>query len=124
VPEEMNGSLVSDTSYAVFDLISGNDLRDMAYLWAVLRSHELRADMQSLSPGSGRYTTYWPEVGRICLPWLEESKRREIGAALLVAWEKERQAPRDLQAALSQLDSLEVESDASRMRWKVSKAPT
>jgi hypothetical protein len=124
VPEEMDGGLVSDTSYTVFDLLDAGGVEDMAYLWAVLRSHELRADMQSLSPGSGRYTTYWPEVGRICLPWLEETQRREVGRALLITWEKEKQVPRDLANALSKLDQLEVESDASKMRWKVSKAPT
>jgi type I restriction enzyme M protein len=124
VPEEMDGGLVSDTSYAVFDWLGKGTPLDMAYLWAILRSYELRADMQSLSPGSGRYTTYWPEVGEICLPWFDEPRRREIGAALLQAWEKEKQAPRDLQAALAKLDPLEVESDSSKMRWKVSKAPT
>ena len=124
VPEEMDGGLVSDTSYTVFDLLDEGDPEDMAYLWAVLRSHELRADMQSLSPGSGRYTTYWPEVGRICLPWLDKPKREEIGRALLMTWEKEKQVPRDLASALSKLDPLEVESSASKMRWRVSKAPT
>jgi type I restriction enzyme M protein len=124
VPEELDGGLVSDTSYTVFDLLDGGTPEDMAYLWAVLRSHELRADMQSLSPGSGRYTTYWPEVGSICLPWLDEAKRRDVGAALIRTWEKERQVPKDLQTAMSKLDALEVESESSKMRWKVSKAPT
>jgi type I restriction enzyme M protein len=124
VPPEMDGGLVSDTSYAVFDWLHAGTPEDMAYLWAILRSHELRADMQSLSPGSGRYTTYWPEVGKICLPWLGESKRKDIGSALLRTWEKEKQVPVDLKNALSKLSLLEVESEASRMRWKVSKAPT
>jgi hypothetical protein len=124
VPEELDGSLVSDTSYTVFDWLNGGSPEDMAYLWAVLRSHELRADMQSLSPGSGRYTTYWPEVGKICLPWLDAPKRKEIGAALIEMWEKAKQVPKDLQSALSKLDSLGVESEDSKMRWKVSKAPT
>ncbi|MFY9559764.1 MAG: N-6 DNA methylase [Terriglobales bacterium] len=124
VPEEMDGGLVSDTSYTVFELLNAGTSEDMAYLWAILRSYELRADMQSLSPGSGRYTTYWPEVGKICLPWLDEPSRREIGAALIETWEKEKQVPKDLQTALSKLDSLEVESESSKMRWKVSKAPT
>ena len=106
VPQEMDGGLVSDTSYTVFDWLKGGSPEDMAYLWAVLRSHELRADMQSLSPGSGRYTTYWPEVGKILLPWLDEPKRRDIGRALLTTWEKEKQVPKDLAAALSKLDPL------------------
>jgi len=124
VPEEFDGGLVSDTSYTVFDWLGSGTAEDMAYLWAVLRSHELRADMQSLSPGSGRYTTYWPEVGSICVTWLGEAKRRAVGAALIRTWEKERQVPKDLQMAMSRLDALEVESESSKMRWKVSKAPT
>jgi len=79
VPEEYDGGLVSDTSYSVFDWLDSGTPEDMAYLWAILRSHELRADMQSLSPGSRNYTTYWPEVGSICLPWLDEAKRQDVG---------------------------------------------
>jgi hypothetical protein len=124
VPEELDGGLVSDTSYTVFDLLNSGTPSDMAYLWAVLRSYELRADMQSLSPGSGRYTTYWPEVGEIYVPWLGADKRKEIGDELIQTWEKEKQVPIDLQAALSKLDSLEVESESSKMRWNLSKAPT
>jgi hypothetical protein len=124
VPTELDGGLVSDTSYTVFDLLNGGTPEDMAYLWAVLRSYELRADMQSLSPGSGRYTTYWPEVGEIYVPWLEKHKRQEIGRGLIETWEKEKQVPKDLQSALSKLDSLEIESDSSKMRWNLSKAPT
>ena|SRR3990167_2960273 len=120
----IDGGLVSDTSYTVFDLLNDGTPEDMAYLWAVLRSYELRADMQSLSPGSGRYTTYWPTVGEIYVPWLDEGKRKEIGAALIETWEKEKQVPKDLQGALSKLDFLEVESEASKMRWRLSKAPT
>jgi type I restriction enzyme M protein len=124
VPIELDGGLVSDTSYTVFDLLNGGTPEDMAYLWAVLRSYELRADMQSLSPGSGRYTTYWPEVGEIYVPWLEKDKRQEIGQGLIETWEKEKQVPKDLQATLSKLDSLEIESESSKMRWNLSKAPT
>lgn len=124
VPSEMDGGLVSDTSYTVFDLQDGGTGDDMAYLWAVLRSFELRADMQSLSPGSGRYTTYWPEVGEIFVPWLDEPQRQAVGRALIEVWEKEKQVPKDLQAALSKLDGLEIESESSKMRWNLSKAPT
>jgi hypothetical protein len=124
VPDELDGGLVSDTSYTVFDLRDGGTVEDMAYLWAVLRSYELRADMQSLSPGSGRYTTYWPAVGEIYVPWVGESKRKEIGRGLIQTWEKAKQVPIDLQATLSKLDSLEIESESSKMRWNLSKAPT
>lgn len=121
VPDEMDGGVVSETSYTVFDC---GTPEDTAYLWAVLRSHELRADMQSLSSGSGRYTTYWPEVGQISIPWMKQEDRRQIGRALIVTWEKERQVPLDLQNALDKLANLEVESESSKIRWRASKAPT
>jgi type I restriction enzyme M protein len=124
VPDDLDGGLVSDTSYTVFDLLNGGTPEDMAYLWAVLRSYELRADMQSLSPGSGRYTTYWPEVGEIYVPWLSDSERKEIGRGLIKTWEKERQVPIDFQAVMSKLDALDIESESSKMRWNLSKAPT
>ena len=44
-----------------------------------------------------------------------------MGAALIGTWEEERQVPEDLRTALSKLEALEVESESSKMRWKVSK---
>lgn len=120
VPQEMDGALVSG-SYYVFDC---GDEEETAYLWAVLRSHELRSDMQSLSPGSGRYVTYWPELGTLLVPRLVEAKRRSIGRALLDAWEKEREVETQRVAALEQIAALGVESEASIKRWRASKAPT
>lgn len=120
VPPELDGALVSK-SYSVFEC--GSEA-DTAYLWAVLRSHEIRADMQSLSPGSGRYTTYWPDVGRVLVPWIEDEARAGIGQALLATWALERQAKGEMERALGQLDALGVESEDSQRRWKASKAPT
>ena len=88
VPPELDGALVSETSYTVFDCTSP---QDAAYLWSVLRSHELRADMQSLSPGSGRYTTYWPDVGQLLIPWYPNDRREQIGNDLIQVWVRERQ---------------------------------
>ena len=121
VPKELDGALVSG-SYSVFDV--GPEDYDTAYLWAVLRSHELRADMQSLSPGSGRYTTYWPEVGVIKIPWLPHADREAIGKGLLEAWELERKVISDRKTALDRVANLGVESEDSIRRWRSSKAPT
>jgi type I restriction enzyme M protein len=120
VPPEMDGALVSG-SYYVFNC--GDD-EETAYLWAVLRSHELRADMQSQSPGSGRYVTYWPLLGDLLVPLLAEPARREIGRTFLNAWEKEREVETQTRQALTQIADLGVESEASVKRWRVSKAPT
>ncbi len=119
VPPEMDGALVSG-SYSVFDCGSPEET---AYLWSVLRSHEIRADMQSLSPGSGRYTTYWPEVGVVLLPWLPKKKREAIGHGILHAWELERQMQKAHEEALSAVRALGVESEESIKRWQASKAP-
>ena len=119
VPPELAGALVSG-SYTVFRCSSPHDT---AYLWSVLRSHELRADMQSLSPGAGRYTTYWPGVGALLVPWPTEERRREIGDGLMELWERERELKAQKEDALAHLVALGVESDESCKRWMLSKAP-
>jgi hypothetical protein len=120
VPPELDGALVAVTSFTIFECETPEDA---AYLWSVLRSHEVRADMQSLSPGSGRYTTYWPEVGRLLIPWPEDDRRQQIGRALIELRQAERDVEDQRTAAMVHLDELGVESEESRARWKVSKAP-
>ena len=120
VPQELDGALVSTDSYSVFDCQSAHDA---AYLWSILRSHEIRADMQSLSPGSGRYTTYWPDVGSLQLPWLSDKDRKRVGEGLIKLWDAERQIGIQRLTTLAHVDQLGVESDDSKKRWKVSKAP-
>jgi len=120
VPQEFNGALVSG-SYTVFEC---GTPEDTAYLWLILRSHELRADMQSQSPGSGRYTTYWPEIGELVLPWMDEQTRKNIGSRLIKLWEMEEQIVTTKQKIVSDIDVLGVESDESKERFRASKAPT
>ncbi len=120
VSPELDQALVSESSYTVFNCESP---LDAAYLWSVLRSHEIRADMQSLSPGSGRYTTYWPDVRQLLIPWLSDQRRWEIGERLMQLWDGERQIELLRQASLEHIDQLGVESEDSQRRWKVSKAP-
>jgi type I restriction enzyme M protein len=120
VPPALDGALVSDTSYVVFDCDAP---QDAAYLWAILRSHELRADMQSLSPGSSRYVTPWPDVGTVMVPWLKAPRRADIGQRLIDAWEAERKIAQDRQRAMKGIAELGVESEESIQRWRASKAP-
>ena len=120
VPRELDGALVSHSSYTVFKC---GTAEDTAYLWSVLRSHELRADMQSLSPGSGRYTTYWPNVGRLLVPWLSGAQRKSIGRKLIALWRQERKFKEQREASMSHIDALGIESEDSQRRWKASKAP-
>ena len=120
VPPELDGALVSKSSYTVFECESAHDA---AYLWSILRSYELRADMQSLSPGSGRYTTYWPDVGQLIVPWASKEYRRNVGRKILRIWQEERELEARRQESLSHLDEFAVESEESRRRWTASKAP-
>ena len=120
VPPELDGALVSG-SYYVFEC---GDEEETAYIWAVLGSHELRADMQSQSPGSGRYVTYWPDLGNLLVPLLAEPKRRAIGRKLLDAWKGEREVEKQRSGAMAEVAELGVESPASIKRWRSSKAPT
>lgn len=122
VSPEFDGALVSESSYTVFN--GCEKPWDTAYLWAIVRSHELRADMQSQSPGSGRYTTYWPEVRGLLIPWPSESKRKVIGEGLLNSWEMERMMKTERQRAMEEIQLLGVESEESRKRFTASKAPT
>ncbi len=120
VPEEMDGAIVRVETYTIFDCGSPEDT---AYLWSLLRSHELRADMQSLSPGSGRYRTYWPDVGRLLVPWLPDPDRKKVGANIIGLWKSEKDLEAARLAAMVPVVGLGVESEASRKRWQASKAP-
>ena len=120
VPPELDNALVSDTSYRVFTCETPEDA---AYLWAVLRSHELRADMQSPSTGSSRYNTPWPEVGEVLVPWSDSQSRQTIGQKLLSVWAQERQLSKERSEAMNQIKALGVESPESIRRWRASKAP-
>ena len=120
VPAEFDNGLVSKTSYTVFDCQTP---QDAAYLWSVLRSHEIRADMQSISPGSGRYTTYWPDVRNLQVPWLSDEQRMKIGNDLIALWQRERQLEKDKEQGIQHLETLGLESESSRLRWQASKAP-
>ena len=121
VPPELDGALVSVNSYVVFTFDTPQDAH---YLWTILRSHELRADMQAKSTGSGRYVTPWPDVGDwLQVPWLPAVERQLVGDELIAALELERQASAKHSDALKKVLSLGIESEKSITRWKRSKAP-
>ena len=121
VPAELDGAVVSQSSFMIFD---AGKPKDTAYLWAVLRSHELRADMQSLSPGSSRYNTPWPEAGTLLVPWMSDERREAIGQRWIDMWDMARRAREESRAAQAELDELGIESAESITRWQAAKAPT
>jgi hypothetical protein len=57
------------------------------------------------------------------VPWLKEPSRGKIGKQLIDLWAAERALEQSREAAMSHVDALGIESDESRKRWKVSKAP-
>ncbi len=120
VPPELDGAVVS-ASYTVFDCGSAEDT---AYLWGVLCSHEVRADIQSAATGASRYYAYWPsKVGKVPIPWLDDKKRHEVGKHILATWELERELKQERSAAAAKIAELGVESSESIRRWEASKPP-
>lgn len=120
VPSEFSGGLVSKSSFMVFRCGSAEDA---AYLWSVLRSYEIRADMQSMSPGSTRYQTPWEDVRILQIPRLDDDRRREIGTGILEVWRKERELRKEATESMRHTEELDIESEDSRNRWEASKAP-
>ena len=121
VPPEFDGALVSSDSYVV---LTCDTPQGIAYIWAVLRSHELRADMQAKSKGSGRYVTEWPDVGEwLQVPWLPDVERQRIGNDLMEGFQLEREALARQRDALTDVHRLGIESESSIARWQRSKAP-
>ena len=120
-PPELDGALVSSDSYVVFTCAT---VEETAYLWAVLRSHELRADMQAKSTGSGRYVTEWPNVGDwLQVPWLPDIERQRVGTELVEAFQMQRQAIAKQHEAMTKLLDLGIDSADSITRWQRSRAP-
>lgn len=120
VPPEFDGSLVSTSSYVVLDCSSSYNT---AYIWSLLRSHEIRADIQSISTGSSRYSAKWSEVSKIMIPWLSEEERQNIGNNLIQLRESEKQIEKQREDCLLHLNRLGIESESSRKRFEVSKSP-
>jgi len=120
VPKKLDGALVSG-SYLVFNC---GPPEDTAYLWSVLRTHEIRADMQSISAGTSRYSTTWPDVGEVLIPWMDKEYRHQIGQKLIRSWELQKEIEKIQNETIKMLDPLDLQSEDSKHRWRVSKAPT
>ncbi|MCY4298111.1 MAG: N-6 DNA methylase [Flavobacteriaceae bacterium] len=123
VPDDFDEFVVSE-SFMVFnsnDLI--DSLEDMAYLQSVLRSHEIRADIQSLSTGSGRYIVKWPRFGLLQIPILDELERNKIGKKILKFRKMKQQIKELCKDSKSHLRYIGLETEDSIKRWETSKPP-
>ena len=123
IPHQLNGALVAKNSYAVLSCSEENGIKDAAYLQSVLRSHEIRADIQSLSSGSGRYKVSTEDIENLWIPWLDAGRRGEIGSNLLTLWYEECELQLKKEKSVAHLEYLGVESESSRERWEASKPP-
>jgi type I restriction enzyme M protein len=119
VPPELDGALVS----TMFLVLSSPDYREAVYLWSVLRSHELRADLMSGSIGTGRYITEWESAQNVAVPLLKESERLRIADGFIASWELASEIRERREEALRTVAKLGVESEASIKRWRSYKAP-
>jgi len=120
VPDELDGALVSVSSYTVLRCAT---YEDTVYLWSVLRSHEVRADMMSISTGTSRYTTDWGGGADIEIPWIDEPKRMAIARGFIDAWELEKKMLAIRQQSLNSIEELGVESKESLKRYRSYQAP-
>ena len=120
VDKRTTGALAS-ANYTVLRCINPIDTD---YLWTLLRTAEIRADLLSLCTGFGRHYLYWPEFGEVELPLLPPNERKEIhgkiAASRIAAAQAEDLRNEGIRPILEQLD---VESQESRERWNASKPP-
>lgn len=121
VPPEFDGALVSASSYVLLDC---GDRETTEYVRGILRSHEIRAELQSLSHGSSRYTTRWEDARKVEIPWPDSDAIHEIGAGFIEAETIERRARVARAAANDRIAEMGVESNESLKRFAQSKAPT
>ena len=119
VPPELNNAVVSGS----FTVLAGNTPADAVYLWSILRTYEIRADIMSDSTGTGRYTTEWSQVKEVQIPWLPEEKRKAIANGLVNAWEMQSKALRLHAKATEEIVALGVDSDDSKKRFEAYKPP-
>lgn len=119
VPKEFDGALVSYS----FTVLRCSSREDTVYLWSVMRSFEIRADIMSISTGTGRYNTDWELAKAVQIPWLSEEKRRVIATKYESAWEHERAATIALLEAANGVEKLGLNSEQSKSRFSTYKPP-
>ena len=115
-----DGALVSTSSYTV---LRCEAQEDAVYLWSILRSHEIRADLMSDSTGTSRYDTDWAQASQVRIPWVDKQKRTAIARHFLESWELERQARSLQKSALDLIGGLGVESPESVRRFRLYQPP-
>lgn len=120
ITDEFDGALASG-SYTIVRCF--NDY-DSLYLWAILRTVEIRSDILTSAIGMGRQTVDWQDIKDVFVPFCSIEKRKEISRDILDAWEKERNANILLEGVTKSLnEKFGVESDESKKRFDAMKPP-
>jgi len=121
IVDNKTAKALASSNYTVLRCINPEDTD---YLWALLRTSEIRSDLLSLCTGFGRHYLYWPDFGEIDLPLLSPEARLETHEKITASRIAEAQAE-DLicEGMRPILENLDVESKESRARWSASKPP-
>jgi len=120
VTPEFDGTLASG-SYTVVKCVHDYD---SLYLWSILRTTEIRADVLSSAIGMGRQTVDWDDIKNLEVPFLPPQERKRISKQILEAWEAEKRAEQELQNITGMLHrKFNVESEESKRRFEATKPP-
>ena len=120
VPKEYEGAIASSS----FLVLECKRKADLPYLWSILRTTEIRADILSAAVGLGRQTIDWEDLKEVQIPLLPIAERKRLASKIRTAWEKEKQAKRDLEAVPGILDAkFDVESEESKKRFEAHRPP-
>ena len=120
VDEKFDGALAS-SSYTV---VRCKNEYDTLYLWSILRTTEIRADLLTSAIGMGRQTIDWEDIKNVELPFVDIAERKLISKTIRDTWEAEKIAKQKFETIMKNLDDkFDVESDASIIRFEASKPP-
>jgi len=119
LPDELDGALVSGS----YTILRCEKYEDTVYLWSMIRSHEIRADLMAASTGTSRYTTDWDSAKQTQIPWMEESQRKTIAEGFTKSWTLAKQIENLREASLTAIKDLGVESEESKQRFQAYQPP-
>ncbi len=121
ISDEMDGCVVS-SEYTV--LRCKKRKTDAVYLWTVLRSSELRADLLSTSSGLNRHRLKWAKFKDVLIPVLSDEERLQIYEDFVTSRDLQKKAQRSKEKVFSTVyELLDVESESSKARFIAAKPP-
>ncbi len=119
ITEDFEGALAS----ANYTVVRCSTEYDTVYLWSLMRSTEMKAEMQAASTGMGRQFLEWIEISKIKIPLAKPELRKQMGENILQAWEMEKKIKDSYIIVKEELNTLfSVESEASKL-WYLSNRP-